>query len=114
MTAPTLNARVMPPALFGGLKAHRVLERNLMVGRRNWMLLLSGFFEPVFYLFSIGVGVGQLVGDLVIVGYDVHNTPGYRAGLRAFAVTANSSTALCSVFRSWTRIASVSSTVTAA
>ncbi len=71
MTAPTLNARVMPPALFGGLKAHRVLERNLMVGRRNWMLLLSGFFEPVFYLFSIGVGVGQLVGSLVVDGRTV-------------------------------------------
>lgn len=28
-----------------------------------------------------------VVGDLVIVGYDVHNTPGYRAGLRAFEVT---------------------------
>ena len=27
-----------------------------------------------------------VVGDLVIVGYDVHNTPGYRAGLRAFDV----------------------------
>ena len=28
-----------------------------------------------------------VVGDTVIVGYDVHNTPGYRAGLVAFAAT---------------------------
>lgn len=67
MTSPTLTARVVPPALLG-LKAHRVLERNLVVGRRNWMLVLSGFFEPVFYLFSIGVGVGALVGDVTVDG----------------------------------------------
>jgi hypothetical protein len=70
MSAPTLNARVAPPALVG-LKAHRVLERNLMVGRRNWILVLSGFFEPVFYLFSIGVGVGALVGDLQVAGRSI-------------------------------------------
>ena len=29
-----------------------------------WLVLVSGFFEPVLYLFSIGVGVGALVGDL--------------------------------------------------
>lgn len=70
MTVPTLPTRVVPPRMFG-LRAHRVLERNLMVGRRNWLLLLSGFFEPVFYLFSIGIGVGALVGDLVIDGRSV-------------------------------------------
>ncbi|MEU8181537.1 ABC transporter permease [Micromonospora sp. NPDC049044] len=29
-----------------------------------WLLLLSGFVEPLLYLLSIGVGVGTLVGDL--------------------------------------------------
>lgn len=66
----TLNARVTPPGLLG-LRAQRVVERNLMVGRRNWTLLLSGFFEPVFYLFSIGVGVGALVGDLEVGGRSI-------------------------------------------
>jgi lipooligosaccharide transport system permease protein len=70
MSAPTLNARVAPPGLLG-LRAQRVVERNLMVGRRNWTLFLSGFFEPVFYLFSIGVGVGALVGDLEVGGRTV-------------------------------------------
>ena len=37
-----------------------------MVYKRIWIVLLSGFFEPVFYLFSIGVGVGALVGDLTL------------------------------------------------
>jgi len=35
--------------------------RNYLVYRRYWKLFLSGFLEPVFYLFSIGIGVGQLV-----------------------------------------------------
>jgi lipooligosaccharide transport system permease protein len=41
-----------------------MLERNLMVYRRIWMIILSGFFEPVFYLLSVGIGVGLLVGNV--------------------------------------------------
>ncbi|MDP3984996.1 MAG: ABC transporter permease [Acidimicrobiia bacterium] len=41
-----------------------MLERNLMVYRRLWLIIFSGFFEPVFYLLSVGVGVGVLVGDV--------------------------------------------------
>ncbi len=62
----TLTARTVPISAFGGLRAHRILERNLMVYKRVWIVLFSGFFEPVFYLFSIGVGVGALVGDLTL------------------------------------------------
>lgn len=51
-----------------GLRAHRILERNILVYRRTWIVAFSGFFEPVFYLFSIGVGVGRLVGDLDVPG----------------------------------------------
>jgi lipooligosaccharide transport system permease protein len=64
MTSGTLVARVAPPSLAGRRALH-ILERNLIVYRRAWLVVLSGFFEPVFYLFSIGVGLGQLVGDLV-------------------------------------------------
>ena len=58
MTIPT---RVAPPLLFGGRRAARVLERNIVVYRRTWLILVSGFFEPVFYLLSIGVGISKLV-----------------------------------------------------
>ena len=37
------------------------LLRNYIAYRGAWYLFLTGFLEPVFYLFSIGVGVGQLV-----------------------------------------------------
>jgi lipooligosaccharide transport system permease protein len=42
-----------------------LVERSALVYRRSWMLVLSGFFEPVFYLLSIGVGISKLVGDVV-------------------------------------------------
>jgi lipooligosaccharide transport system permease protein len=44
--------------------AVRLLERNWLVYRRIWIVVLSGFFEPIFYLFSIGIGIGELVGDV--------------------------------------------------
>jgi lipooligosaccharide transport system permease protein len=42
----------------------RIMERNLLVTRNAWIVFLSGFVEPVFYLFAITVGLGQLVGDV--------------------------------------------------
>ncbi len=41
-----------------------LVERNLRAYRRAWLLLLSGFVEPVMYLFGLGVGLGSLVGDV--------------------------------------------------
>ena len=35
--------------------------RNFIVYRSAWRLFLTGFLEPVFYLLSIGIGVGQLI-----------------------------------------------------
>jgi lipooligosaccharide transport system permease protein len=32
--------------------------RNYVTYRTQWKLFLTGFLEPVFYLFSIGIGVG--------------------------------------------------------
>lgn len=58
------------PRLLGVPAARRslsVTERNIAtLGTSYWLVLFSGFLEPVFYLFSIGVGVGQLVGDFTL------------------------------------------------
>ena len=56
-------SRRLPLPTGLGLARH-VVERNMTAFRRAWLLLLSGFVEPVFYLFSIGVGLGALVGDV--------------------------------------------------
>ncbi|HKB30968.1 MAG TPA: ABC transporter permease [Streptosporangiaceae bacterium] len=41
-----------------------MVERSIMVYRRSWPVLISGFFEPLFYLLSIGLGLGALVGKV--------------------------------------------------
>lgn len=52
--------------------AARVLTlRNVLTYRRGWWIFLTGFLEPVFYLFSIGVGVGRLVGAFDVGGQPV-------------------------------------------
>lgn len=38
-----------------------IVQRNYIVYRQAWKLFLTGFLEPVFYLFSIGIGVGALI-----------------------------------------------------
>ncbi|MFM7030032.1 MAG: ABC transporter permease [Micrococcales bacterium] len=46
-------------------RAWRLVERNLYAVRStNWMVFISGFVEPVFYLLSFGLGIGTLVGNL--------------------------------------------------
>ena len=60
----TLLARVAPPVLLGGRRSSLLIERNLLVYRRGWLVIVSGFFEPLFYLLSIGLGIGALVGAI--------------------------------------------------
>jgi lipooligosaccharide transport system permease protein len=64
---------------FGGRRASRVLERNVLSYRRNWMVLFSGFFEPLFYLVGLGFGVGALVGDVDGISYAAFVAPGLLA-----------------------------------
>jgi lipooligosaccharide transport system permease protein len=44
--------------------ARHVFERNVLSQRRQWLAVVSGFFEPLFYLLSLTVGVSRLVGPL--------------------------------------------------
>ena len=60
MTAFPLTAGI----LIGSRRSLRLVERNLFVYKHTWLVLLSGFFEPLFYLLSIGFGLGALVGSV--------------------------------------------------
>jgi lipooligosaccharide transport system permease protein len=70
VTTRTLIARTLPPAIIG-LRANRIVERNLLVARRAWTVMLSGSLEPIFYLLSVGIGVGSLVGTVNVDGREV-------------------------------------------
>ena len=65
MTTRTLVSRLALPG-SGGRRAIHLMERNARVAKTFWTVILSGFFEPIFYLFAIGVGIGQLTGDLAL------------------------------------------------
>ncbi len=58
--AVSVLTRALPVPAGAGM-ARILVERNVIAFRRGWLLLLSGFVEPVFYLFSLGVGLGALV-----------------------------------------------------
>jgi lipooligosaccharide transport system permease protein len=91
LTAPSLRGlplRVLPlpllrtrrPALGGRGSAH-LIERHARVYRHVWLVLVSGIFEPLFYLLSIGIGLGKLVGTVAGPG-------GHPVGFSSFVAPA--------------------------
>ena len=67
MTELVARARLTAPArpAIGGLL---IIERNVMVYRRTWMILFSGFFEPLFYLFFFVYPLQEFIGDVTFEG----------------------------------------------
>ena len=53
-------ARLVPVPAGAGL-ARMMVMRNVTAFRHGWIALVTGFAEPVFYLFSLGIGIGALV-----------------------------------------------------
>jgi lipooligosaccharide transport system permease protein len=75
---------ITAPILFlPSRRALRLVERNMLVYRRGWIFIVSGFFEPFFYLLSLGVGLNKLVGPLYIGTQLVHYTAFVAPGLLA-------------------------------
>jgi len=68
----TVALRMLPPAgLLARLKragtdtgSLRLIERHARAYRRAWLIFISGIFEPLFYLLSVGLGLGVLVGKV--------------------------------------------------
>jgi lipooligosaccharide transport system permease protein len=71
LPAPLLAAR---RGALGSRASGHLIERHARVYRHTWLVLASGFFEPLFYLLSIGVGIGVLVGSVRFGGQKVDFT----------------------------------------
>ncbi|MEX1170906.1 MAG: ABC transporter permease [Chloroflexota bacterium] len=76
--------RITPAFAFGSRRSARLIERNLYVYKHSWLVLLSGFFEPLFYLLGIGFGLGALVGTVpgpggIEIGYQLFLAPALLA-----------------------------------
>jgi lipooligosaccharide transport system permease protein len=68
VTDYAIQGRVAPWFVFGADRSLRLVYRNLRAARRYWLVMVSGFFEPLFYLVGLGIGVGTLVGDITYAG----------------------------------------------
>ena len=68
-----LPLRVVPPAALlawlrrslGGKGSLHLIERHARAYRHLWLVLVSGLAEPLFYLLSLGIGLGPLVGTVI-------------------------------------------------
>ena len=71
------------PALTPGMSVRNLIYRNYLAYRQGWIFFLTGFLEPVLYLFSIGVGVGQMIEGFrfndQVVPYAAFVAPGMLA-----------------------------------
>ena len=50
-------------SLPGG-RGLRLIERHARFYRRLWLVIASGAAEPLFYLLSVGIGIGGLIGTV--------------------------------------------------
>jgi len=69
----TTDTRITTARGGGGVNAlyarnaRAVLARGLLAARSStWVVIVSGFFEPVFYLLAMGVGLGSYIGDVTL------------------------------------------------
>jgi lipooligosaccharide transport system permease protein len=66
---------------LGGRGSAHLIERHARAYRHAWAVFVSGFFEPLFYLLSIGIGLGELVGKVTGPG-------GHPVGFTSFVAPA--------------------------
>lgn len=71
LEAPAPTVRGPLRGLYAG-NTRSVVARGLTVmAKTNWVVVLTGFFEPVFYLLSMGIGLGTLIGTVGFYGAEV-------------------------------------------
>jgi lipooligosaccharide transport system permease protein len=61
---PTRGLAARARAAVGGRGSLHLMERHARVYRYMWLVFVSGVAEPLFYLLSVGIGLGKLVGTV--------------------------------------------------
>ncbi len=88
--------------MVGSRRSLRVLERNVMIYRAQWVMLVSGFFEPLFYLLSISIGLNKLVGELHVHGQAISYVLFVAPGM--LATSAMNGAMIDSIFNTFFRL----------
>ncbi|WP_249295678.1 ABC transporter permease [Agrococcus sp. Marseille-Q4369] len=71
LEAPAPTVRGPLRGIYAG-NTRSVVARGLrVIARNNWLIVVTGFFEPVFYLLSMGIGLGALIGGVEFYGTEV-------------------------------------------
>lgn len=52
-------------------RATNLIHRNSIVYKHMWAAMLTGFFEPLFYLVAVGFGVGRMIGTVHFGGQEI-------------------------------------------
>ena len=68
----SVSLRMLPPAgrlarlrhVGTDVSSLRLIERHARAYGRAWLVFVSGIFEPLFYLLSVGIGLGVLIGKV--------------------------------------------------
>lgn len=58
-----LMFRMLPMGMYAG-RSRVLVERSYLVNKRAWLVIFSGFFETLFFLFGLGFGFGKMVGEV--------------------------------------------------
>ena len=62
--SPTRSGSSSWISAIPGARGLRLIERHARFYRKLWLIVASGAAEPLFYLLSVGVGIGGLVGTV--------------------------------------------------
>ena len=87
---------------FGSRRSWHIFERNFAIYRSQWLLLISGFFEPLFYLLSVGLGLNHLIGPLHVGGRLVSYAAFVAPGM--LATSAMNGAVIDSIFNTFFRL----------
>ena len=78
-----MSAAAAPASGSPGRRGILLFERNLLSYKSMWTIIVSGFFEPLFFLLALGYGLGGYVGVVTVDGqtleYAVFIAPGLLA-----------------------------------